>query len=183
MLTTSTFAGSSAFFCREHREQLERCAARGRAQLLAGDVGNGLDRRLRLHQQREGRLRIDHVDHHGRLGARRGVLDDGVHVAEACVIGARHDARHGRGRAFALVDGDVEPFGLEVPFVGRPVVPGVDALELPVERELDLLLRGRGRERQHQACGERRETGEHGSFSCCGRLSPWRIRSCDAPTR
>ena len=86
----------------------------------------------------------------GRLG--RGVLDDGVHVAEAGVIGARHDARHGRGRAFALIDGDVELLGGEVALLLRPEIPGVDALELPVEREADLgrLLRGSAGCRQHE---------------------------------
>src|SRR5688500_11987271 len=79
-------------------------------------------------------------------------LDDGVHVAEARVIGARNDARHGRGRALALIDGHVELLGGEIALVLRPVVPGVHALDLPVEREADLggLLR-EGRCRENEA--------------------------------
>ena len=148
------------------RQELERGAARRRAELLAGQVLERVDRARCLGQQRERRAVVDHVDHQrrvGRLGRR--VLDDGVHVAETRVIGARHDARHGRGRAFALVDGDVELLGGKISLLLRPVVPGVDALDLPVERELDPghILREAGRrgQRKSQRCGRQSKFGEH----------------------
>ena len=89
--------------------------------------------------QCERRLVVDHV-HHLRLlaGFGAGQLDDGVHVAEARVVGAGHDARHRRGRAGSLVDADVEAFGGEVALLLRPEDEGVNALVLPVEGEADL---------------------------------------------
>ncbi|MET3892366.1 hypothetical protein ABIE41_003442 [Bosea sp. OAE506] len=80
----------------------------------------------------------DHVDHDrvlARLG--RGVLDDGVDVAEAGVIGAAHDAGDSRARALALVDDDVEPLGLVVALVASDEEGGVRALRLPAQGELD----------------------------------------------
>src|SRR5262249_40391111 len=38
---------------------------------------------------------------------------------------------------FTLIEDDVEPFGIEVALLLREVVPGVDALQLEIEREFD----------------------------------------------
>jgi hypothetical protein len=140
------------------REQLQRGAAGRGTELFAFDVLHGLDRAIGLGDQHERRPVVDLIDHH-RLLARLvgGLLDKGIDVAEAGVVGARHDPGNRDGGAFALVERDVEAFGLEVPLLLRHVVPGVDALQLEIEREFDRRRRlsggrvGAG-ERQPQAC-------------------------------
>jgi hypothetical protein len=94
-----------------------------------------LDRARRLGDQRERRLVVDHVNH-DRLLARLGPgeLNDGVHVPETGVIGAGGDAGHGRGRAGALVDVDIEAFGFEVALLLGPEHVGMDALVFPIQR-------------------------------------------------
>src|ERR1700686_4011640 len=80
----------------------------------------------------------------------RRILNDRIDVTEARIIGARHDARYRCGRAFTLIDSDVELLGGEIALVLRPEIPCVHALELPIEREAKLrdLLSGRTRRRQ-----------------------------------
>jgi hypothetical protein len=72
------------------------------------------------------------------------VLDDRIHIAEACVVDAGHDARDGRRRAFALVYGNVETFGFKIALVLRPEIPSVNALDFPIEREANLCVLRRG---------------------------------------
>ncbi|MFK4628585.1 orotate phosphoribosyltransferase-like protein [Bradyrhizobium elkanii] len=105
---------------------------------MALEILDRLDAARVLGDDREWRLVPHHVDHDRRiLRLGRGVLDDRVDVAEAGVIGARHDARHGRAGALALVDHDVEALLFEVAVVLGVEERGVRALRLPAQRELD----------------------------------------------
>ena len=77
----------------------------------------------------------------------RGKLDQRVDVAEADVIGAVGNQRHRGARAVALVERDLEAFGLEVTLVLREEEHPLRALVLPVQHQLDLgglRLRRRG---------------------------------------
>ena len=66
-----------------------------------------------------------------------GLLDNCIDVAKAGIVGARHNPGDRDGRAFALIEDDVEAFGVEVALLLREVVPSVDALKLEIEREFD----------------------------------------------
>ena len=81
------------------------------------------------------------------IGVRRiGVaeLDQRIDVAEAHLVGAGGDAVDRLERARRRVDGDVEPFGLEVALVDRDQERRRRAFELEVEREFDRGLGARG---------------------------------------
>ncbi len=131
--------GVDAVQPRQQRPHADGGAAGLRAHAAAREVGKLTDRAVSAHDRGEGRAVVDLV-HHQRLvaGPRDRLLDDRVHVAEARVVGTRHDAADRRGRALALVDGDVQPRLAEPAPLQREVVPGVDALETPVEREADV---------------------------------------------
>ena len=138
MLEILIFSPSSLFLLDEHRQQPRGRRALRAAERVALEILDGVDAAGLLGDDRERRLVPDHVDHDRRiLRLGRGVLDDGVDVAEAGVIGARHDARHRGARALALVDHDVEAFLLEVAVVLGIEERGVAALRLPAQRELD----------------------------------------------
>src|SRR6202044_3657238 len=70
-------------------------------------------------------------------GLRASELYGCIHVAESGVVSTRDDARNGGGRAFTLVNGDVQAFGVEIAFVFGPEHEGMNALVLPVEGETD----------------------------------------------
>jgi hypothetical protein len=127
------------------------------AELLAFDILQGLDWSAGLGDQHEGRTVIDLIDHHRRFARLvGGLLDDGVHVAEAGIVGARHDPRDGRGRAFALVDRHIQAFGFEITLFLRHVIPRVDALMLEVQGKADRCQRlRRCRQGGQQSASER----------------------------
>ena len=144
-----------------------------------------------LVRQSEWRLVVDHVDHDGRFARpHRRILNNGIDVTEARIIGARHDACDGRRRAFTLIDTDVELLGGEIALVLRPEIPCVHALELPIEGEAKLrdLLSGCARRRQ---CKSQRQCSKaarqrHGLLLFVEggyRISRERIRPCAGPTR
>ena len=129
----------------------------GRAELLAFEVLRLGHAAALAADDREGRLVVDHehrLDRRARIGVAE--LDQRVDVAEAHVVGAGRDAVDRLERARRGVDGDVEAFGLEVALVDGDHERRGRALELEVERELDLGLRGGG------AGGERREWPRQG---------------------
>src|SRR4029077_19900370 len=161
-------AGVDAVDLGETRKQPQRGAAGRPAEGLAFDIFYGLDRPVRLGDEDERRPAVDLIDHH-RLLARllRGLLDDGIDIAEAGIVRAAHDAGDGGGRALPLVDRDVESLGFEITLVARDVVPGVDALELEVEGETDRrerLARGRKRKQGEQAKCRTKGRGPSGNM-------------------
>jgi hypothetical protein len=85
-------------------------------------------------------------------------LNDGVDIAEARVIGTRHDASNGSARALALVDDDVQAFSRVVSFVACNEERGIAPLRFPAEREFDGGLLGR---RSEHSCKQQAS----GSFS------------------
>jgi hypothetical protein len=127
---------------------------------VALKILDGVDAAGLLGDDREWRLVPDHVDHdRGVLRLGRSVLDDGVDVAEAGVIGARHDARHRRARALALVDHDVEAFLFEIAIVLGIEEGGVGALRFPAEGKLDRGLLGT------RGAGEQGNSQQRGAYS------------------
>ena len=86
-------------------KQLERAVVGGAAERLAFEILRRLDRAVGLHRHREGRLVEHDVDRDRRfVRLLRGEFDQRVDVAEADVVGAVGDQRHGGARAVALVD-------------------------------------------------------------------------------
>ena len=145
---------------REHRQQPRGRRALRAAQRMALEILDGVDAAGLLGDDRKRRLVPDHVDHDRRvLRLGRGVLDDGVDVAEAGIIGARHDARYGGAGALALVDHDIEAFLFEIAVVLGIEERGVGALRLPAERELDRRLLGT------RGAGEQGNSQQRGAYS------------------
>ena len=85
-------------------------------------------------------------------------LDQRVDVAEAHLVGAGGDAVDRLERARRGVDGDVEPFGLEVALVDRDQERRRRAFELAVEREFDRRS-GRTQRRSDSAAAARMQPG------------------------
>src|SRR5882757_4361359 len=103
-------------------------------------------------------------------GLRRSVLDDRVDVAEAGVIGAGRDPRHRSGRSLALINRDIEIFGGKISLRLGPVIPGVDTLQFPIQREPDFDRFGSQaaschRNRKTARKSKDRQQSAHGWFS------------------
>ena len=124
----------------EDREGLAPGVEHRRAELLAVQVGRGLDAALLQRHHRGRRVVVDH--HHRHRLVRRGrVVGVELHqrrqVGEAHVVGARGHARDRAARAVAGVDHHVQPLGLEVALGHRHQEQRRRAFEAPVELELD----------------------------------------------
>jgi hypothetical protein len=123
----------------ESRKEFQRAVVRRTAERFADQILRRLDRTAGLHCNRKGRL-VEHDIDRARSIVRlfRRQFDQGVDVAEADVIGAVGDQRHGGARAVALVDGDVEIFGFEIAEVLREEEHPLRALIFPVQNKLEL---------------------------------------------
>jgi len=113
-------------------------------------------------------------------------------VAEAGVIGARHDVRHGRTGAVALVDHDVEAFFFKEALVLRIEERGVAALRRPSQLELDRRVLGARGAREQNGSQQRgtysgnmvtSSTGLDGDDEIVVQVAIPRISSCGWPSR
>ena len=103
-MVISTLLQSILAILQSAGKQLQRAVIGGAAERLALEILRRLDRAVGLHRDREGRAVIHDVDRDRRfVRLLRCKLDQRVDVAEADVVGAVRDQRHGGGRAVALV--------------------------------------------------------------------------------
>ena len=142
-------------------------------ELAPDEIGRRLDRAVRLDRDREGRAVVEHEDADRRIvGLLRRKFDQRVDVAEAHVVGAIGDLRHGRAGAVALVEGDVEAFLLEVAAVLRQEEHSLRPLILPVQHHPDFGLRlcrsreagGEGQSERKRLHSTKRVVSDHRIF-------------------
>ena len=117
---------------------LGKCGiARGRTECLALEARQiGRDPTAFTPDDRERRTVVE--DHHG-LDVRAGIFiaksHQRIHVAQTRIVGAGGDAGDRLSRTCRRIDGDIEAFGLEIPFFEGNRERSCRALPAPVEAE------------------------------------------------
>src|SRR5439155_9589715 len=125
-----------------------------------------LDRALSLHRHGKRRLVEYDIDRDRRILRLLGrEFDQRIDVAEASVVSAIRDQRHGGTRAVALVERDLQTLGLVVTAVFRQKKHPLRALILPVQHQLEFgLCARRGRESERN--GEHEHAEQRGTYAC-----------------